>query len=116
MLREAYGVKRIIIRTGRTDLRLGVDGLAAFVKLNYGMNPMEDGTLFLFCGTRKDRIKGLYYDRDGYTLLYHRLTDGRYQWPRNSEEARQLTREEYEKLMDGFTIEASIKCLRRSDK
>lgn len=108
MLREAYGVKRIIIRTGRTDLRLGIDGLSAYVRLNFGMEPMDNGTLFLFCGTKRDRIKGLYYDRDGFTLLYHRLSNGKYQWPRTSEEARQLTREEYERLMDGFTIEGSI--------
>jgi len=109
MLREAYGIKRIIIRTGKTDLRMGVDGLAAFIRLNYGMEPVDDGTLFLFCGNRRDRIKGLIYDRDGFTLLYHRITDGVYQWPRNTEEARNLNREEFEKLMDGFAIEGSIR-------
>lgn len=113
MLKEAIGVSRIIIRTGRTDLRMGIDGLSAYVKLNCGMDPMDDGTLFLFCGTKKDRIKGLYYDKDGFTLLYHRLTDGKYQWPRDKEEARQLSREEYDKLMEGFTIEGSIRYARK---
>ena len=51
MLRELSGVKRIIIKTGRTDLRRGIDGLASMVRLQYGMDPMENGTLFLFCGT-----------------------------------------------------------------
>ena len=114
MLREAYGIRRIIIRTGRTDLRMGVDGLAALIRLNYGIEPVDEGTLFLFCGNRRDRIKGLIYDRDGFTLLYHRITDGTYQWPRNTEEARQLSREEYEKLMDGFTIDGSIRYRREN--
>ena len=110
MLREAYGVKRILLKPGRTDLRMGVDGLAAYIRLNIGMEPVDEGTLFLFCGTKRDRIKGLIYDRDGFTLLYHRVTDGVYQWPRNEEEARSLTRKEFENLMDGFTLEGSIRC------
>ena len=109
MLREAYGIKRVFLRPGKTDLRLGINGLSAFIRLHFGMNPIEEGTLFLFCGNRKDRIKGLVYDSDGFTLLYHRLTDGRYQWPKSEEEVRKLSREEYEKLMDGFTLESSIR-------
>ena len=54
-------VERIIIATGRTDLRRGIDGLATLVRLNYGINPL-DGTLFLFCGTKRDRIKGLLFE------------------------------------------------------
>ena len=59
MLKEGTGVKRVIIRAGRTDLRRGIDGLKSIIQLAYGMNPMEEGTLFLFCGSRRDRIKGL---------------------------------------------------------
>ena len=59
MLREAAGIKRILVACGRTDLRRGIDGLAAIVRLAYGLDPLEEGTLFLFCGVKKDRIKGL---------------------------------------------------------
>ena len=41
--------------------------------------------LFLFCGRRKDRIKGLYWEGDGFVLLYKRLESGSFQWPRNGE-------------------------------
>ena len=40
-------------------------------------------TLFLFCGRRRDRIKGLYWEKDGFILLYKRLEQGAYQWPRS---------------------------------
>ncbi len=70
MLREAYGVKRILLKPGRTDMRMGIDGLAAFIRLNFGMDPIDDGTLFLFCGTKKDRIKGLIYDRLSADFCY----------------------------------------------
>ncbi len=59
MLKEASGIKRVILACGRTDLRHGIDWPAAMVRLSYGLDPLEEGTLFLFCGVRKDRLKGL---------------------------------------------------------
>ena len=61
MLKEAAGVRRVVLKMGRTDLRRGIDGLKAIIRLN-GMDPLEVGTLFLFCGTRNDRIRGLLYE------------------------------------------------------
>ena len=60
MLREAYNIKRIIIKTGKTDLRLGIDRLAVLIQMEYGLDPLEEGTLFLFCGNKHDRIKQRY--------------------------------------------------------
>jgi transposase len=57
MFRDAR-VERVVIATGRTDFRRGIDGLIALIRLNYGMDSMN-GTLFLFCGTKRDRIKAL---------------------------------------------------------
>jgi len=62
MLKEGLGFKRVVLRTGRTDLRRGIDGLAAIIRLEYGMDPLEEGTLFLFCGCRRNRIKGLLFE------------------------------------------------------
>lgn len=109
MFKDAQGIKKIIIKTGRTDLRRGIDGLAAVIRLGYGMDPLEEGTLFLFCGTRKDRIKGLIFEGDGFCLCYYRLTDGRFQWPHTPDEARDITPEQYRLLMEGFTLEGSIR-------
>lgn len=109
MLREAYGVKRIIIRTGKTDLRFGIDKLAALVRMEFGLDPLDAGTLFLFCGKKRDRIKGLVYEGDGFLLLTKRLTKGAFQWPRSETEAHEMSREDYGRLMDGYTVESSIK-------
>lgn len=98
---------KIILAVGRSDLRKGIDGLAAVVRLQYGLDPLEKDTLFLFCGTRRDRIKGLLWTGDRYVLLYVRLADGHFQWPRTAEEARQLTTEEFMRLMEGFSIDPS---------
>lgn len=113
MLRRNVEIKRTIILTGRTDLRRGIDGLVSLVRLNYNLDPLDKGTLFLFCGTKRDRIKGIFYEGDGWVMVYKRLTQGRYMWPNAPEEAKLLTREEYNRLIDGFTIESSIKDSRK---
>jgi len=109
MLKRNIEIKRAIILTGRTDLRRGIDGLVALIRLNYNLDPLDKGTLFLFCGTKKDRIKGILYEGDGWVMFYKRLTLGRYMWPGTPEEAMSLTWEEYDRLMDGFTIRSSIR-------
>ncbi|MBQ4512696.1 MAG: IS66 family insertion sequence element accessory protein TnpB [Anaerolineaceae bacterium] len=63
----------------------GIDGLTGVIANTFHQNP-QSNSLFLFCGRKKDRIKGLYWDSDGYILLYKRLEIRRYQWPRNESE------------------------------
>jgi transposase len=109
MLREAAGIKRILVACGRTDLRRGIDGLAALVRLSYGMDPLEEGTLFLFCGVKKDRIKGLLFEGIGFCLFTLRLSDGRFQWPNTPDEARDITVEQYRRLLDGFAVDSTIR-------
>ena len=67
MLAEATGVTKIVIACGRTDLRKGIDGLAQLVGTKYNMNPFEKNVLFLFCGGRGDRIKGLLWEGNGFS-------------------------------------------------
>ena len=115
MLREASGIKRIILACGRTDLRKGLDSLAALVRLAYGLDPLEEGTLFLFCGVKKDRLKGIVFEGIGFCLLTIRLTDGRFQWPNTPDEARDITMEQYHRLMDGFAVESSIRSYKKAE-
>jgi transposase len=106
-------IRHVVVICGRSDLRRGIDGLAAIVKLQYGLEPLKPGTLFLFCGTKRDRIKGLAYNGVGFYLLYIRLSNGKFQWPRNSDEARDISQEQYKRFMDGFSIDSSIKDYQR---
>ena len=99
---------RCIAALGKSDQRRGVDGLAAQVRLQYNLDPLEKDTLFLFCGTRHDRLKGLLWTGDRFILLYIRLAEGRFQWPRTAEEARQISGEQFQRLMEGFSIDSSI--------
>ena len=87
--------------------------MAALVRLAYGLDPLEEGTLFLFCGVKKDRLKGLVFEGIGFCLLTIRLTDGKFQWPNTPDEARDITMEQYHRLMNGFAIESSIRSYRK---
>ncbi len=102
MLAEATGTTKIVIACGRTDLRLGIDGLARIVNAKYKLNPFEKNVLFLFCGRRSDRIKGLLWEGDGFLLLYKRIESGSFSWPRTTTEAEAITREQYNLLMSGY--------------
>lgn len=109
MLTEnGFTFSKLILAAGRSDLRKGIDGLAAMVRLKYGLDPLEKDTLFLFCGTRRDRLKGLMWTGDRFILLYIRLADGCFLWPGTVQEARNITTEEFKRLMDGFSIDPSI--------
>ena len=91
MLNDATCFKQIYLVTGYTDLRSGIDRLAGIIETQTGIDPFSPDTLYLFCGRKADRIKGLVWEKDGYLLLYKRLAAGQYQWPRNAAEVRVLT-------------------------
>ena len=78
MLNDATGFDKIFIATGYTDLRRGIDGLASTIKYQFELDPFQKNILFLFCGKRTDRIKGLVWEGDGFLLLYKRLNVGEY--------------------------------------
>lgn len=114
MLSDYQGVERIYIACGYTDLRKGIDGLALLVQKSFELDPFGS-SLFLFCGKRNDRIKGLYWEGDGFVLLYKRLEQGRFQWPRTKEQARRVSRQQFRWLMEGLSIEQP-KALKRCEK
>ena len=90
MLNDFRGAERVFIACGYTDLRRGIDGLASLVQSQFQLDPFTN-TLFLFCGRKRDRIKALYWEDNGFVLLYKRLESGLFQWPRSEAEARELT-------------------------
>lgn len=104
MLKDFSGAGHIYIACGYTDLRKGIDGLALLVQKSFELDPFGD-SLFLFCGKRNDRIKALYWEGDGFVLLYKRLERGRFQWPRTKEQVRSITPQQYRWLMEGLKIE-----------
>lgn len=109
MLYDAKGLDKIYIACGRTDLRKGVDGLARVVQNNFSLDPFQQNVLFMFCGSNKKRLKCLVWEGDGFVLLYKRLEDGHFQWPRTQEDVMAITQEQFEWLMKGLNVVQTIR-------
>lgn len=104
MLNDFTGADRIYIAAAIQICSRGIDGLAAIVQQQFELNSFTN-TLFLFCGRRRDRIKALYWEGNGFVLLYKRLESGSFQWPRSASEARAVTPQQYRWLIEGLSVD-----------
>jgi transposase len=95
---------RIYVACGKTDMRKSIDGLSAIVSQNFKLDPFENA-LFIFCGGKRDRMKAILWEGDGFLLLYKRLEGGVFQWPRTTDEVREITPQQYRWLIEGLAVD-----------
>jgi len=86
---------------GLTDLRGGIDGLAALVQTALSSNPFS-GELYIFRGRLSDRVKLLWHDTDGMCLFYKRLHRGRFVWTNAGDGVVQLSAAQLSALLEGI--------------
>jgi transposase len=103
MLIRNLTAEHVYLACGRTDMRKSIDGLATLVLSKFQLDPHQPA-LFLFCGRRKDRIKGLLWDETGFLLLYKRLENGQYQWPDTPEDLLEISEQQLRWLTEGLSI------------
>lgn len=104
MLAELCSGADVYIITGFTDMRKGIDGLAAIIQGMYSLDPFSK-QLFLFCGHNRSKIKGLLWENDGFLMLYKRLDNGVFRWPRTVNEAKLISPQQVRWLLEGLEIE-----------
>ena len=104
MILNDIPAENVYILVGYTDMRRSIDGLAATVTQVFKLDPCSR-SLFLFCGRSNTRLKALFWEGDGFILLYKRLEHGRFQWPRRESEARLITQQQLRWLLEGLSIE-----------
>ena len=104
---------KIYLATSPADMRKSHDGLAALVEHVLKENPLS-GHLFVFRNKSGDRLKLLYWDRDGYALWYKRLEVGRFRFPpvEPGQTRMTITAAELAMLLDGVDL-ASVKRTKR---
>jgi len=101
--------KRVYLACGHTDMRKSINGLTAIVEGSFRLDPF-DGALFVFCNRKRDRVKILEWDHDGFWLLFKRLEKGHFRWPSPGDEATMtLTGEELSYLLGGTRVELKLK-------
>jgi transposase len=108
---------RIWLASEPADMRCGFDRLAELAQSVTGQEPLS-GHLFLFRGRSGDRLKILYWDRDGYALWYKRLEEGTFKLPRIEAGAAsvELRASELAMLLDGIDLRSVKRGKRYSRK
>lgn len=107
MLSLAYNA-RIFLHVPATDLRQSFDGLGGLVRSAFGGDPC-DGSWYLFFNKRRDRVKVLYWDRDGLALWYKRLESGTFEALRAVDDSatRELDVTQLTLLLSGVSVESA---------
>jgi transposase len=101
---ETETAVHVYLAPGATDMRKSIDGLAAIVSASFELNPFSHAW-FVFCGKRRDRLKILRWDCNGFWLYYRRLEQGRFQWPAQSDKTLCISRRQLMWLLDGLSID-----------
>jgi len=92
---------KVFLATGMTDLRKSINGLSALVEEEMILSPFT-GALFGFCNRKRDLIKLLYWDQNGFALWMKRLEKDRFPWPESSQQRLDITGRELRWLLDGL--------------
>ena len=94
---------RVYVVSGVTDMRKAIDGLSMLVEEELEYDPFS-GHLFAFCNRRRDMVKVLYWDRNGFCLWQKRKERGKFKWPSEVEEVKSLDMREFLWLLEGLSI------------
>lgn len=106
MKRFAEDASHIFLACGATDFRKQISGLVAAVTLQFQLDPYNGSYVFIFCNRKRDAIKVLRYDRNGFVLATKKLLDDmKFQWPRTPNEVKEISFQQVEWLLQGLEIE-----------
>jgi transposase len=98
------GGLRAYLACGVTDMRKSIDALAVLAAEQLRQDPLS-GHLFGFCNRKRDTVKLLYWDRNGFCLWHKRLERDRFHWPDSESEVRFISTRELRWLLDGLSVE-----------
>ena len=94
---------KVYVATDITDMRKSIDSLSVLVQEILKQNPLS-GHLFVFCNKRGDKIKILYWDRNGFCLWQKRLEKERFPWPETMAEVKEIQVRQLRWLLDGLDL------------
>ena len=100
---------RVFVATARVDGRKGIDGLSVLVRSQFAEDPLS-GTMYVFFSRRGDRVRVLYWDRDGYVLITKRLEKGTFRMPWGAETGRVIVEAaELLLVLEGIDLSSAIR-------
>ncbi len=102
MLVPYLGMKVYLV-LGMTDMRKSINGLSILVEKHFELDPFS-GHLFVFCNRRRNIMKVLYWDRNGFCLWQKRLEKDYFRWPESEREVLNIGYRELMWLIEGLEI------------
>jgi len=96
---------KVYLCTVPCDMRRSFDGLSMMAEHIVRANPLS-GHLFVYCNRRTDRMKILYWDRDGWAIWYKRLEAGTFQYPFSETGRKEIAAWELGLLLEGIDLKA----------
>ena len=94
---------QVYVVVGSVDMRKAIDGLSILVSERFALDPFG-GHAFAFSNRRRNVVKVLYWDRNGFCLWQKRLERQRFRWPSCREEVLEIGHRELRWLIDGLDI------------
>ena len=104
MLRPS-GEAQVYVYRDPVDMRKSINGLSVLVESEFDYSPMS-GALFVFCNRSRDKVKLLYWERNGFVLWYKRLEKHKFKWltPVADQETVSISGKQLNQLLDGLDI------------
>jgi len=104
MMRPADSLPDVLVCCEPIDFRKGINGISALVEGVLDKNPFSE-KLFVFTNRRQDKVKILYWERNGFCLWQKRLEEDRFHWPTATHQGVvTLTGQQLNWLLDGFDL------------
>ncbi len=103
MMRPPNDLPVVYLCPEPVDFRLQINGLSVRVQEDLALDPLSEH-LFAFTNRKRNRVKVLYWERNGFVLWQKRLERDRFRWPRVGDPVLTLTGQELNWLLDGFDL------------
>ena len=94
---------KVYVALGVTDMRKSINGLALLVEEHFRLD-LFTGSLFAFCNRRRDRVKIIYWDRNGFCLWMKRLEKEAFRWPESEMEVIEISQTALGWLLHGLDL------------
>jgi len=103
-MRPRHDLPKVYLCRDVVDMRKSINGLSVLVEGYLMLNPFEPH-LFAFCNRRRDKVKILYWEGNGFVVWYKRLEKARFYWPREMDgDVITLTGQQLNWLLDGYDL------------
>jgi transposase len=103
LMRPSISLPAIYLHCAPVDFRKASLGLSAIVELELGRNPF-DGKLYVFINRHRNKIKCLFWEKNGFVLYYKSLAEEKFKWPKAGDTMVTVTGEQMNWLLDGYDI------------